>query len=104
MGAWIETSEQRLLSPKTAVAPLVGAWIETTKVLLKTLMRLVAPLVGAWIETVVKANESNADAKSHPSWVRGLKLEHDVRSLNYNQSHPSWVRGLKLKSYENYQI
>ncbi len=32
---------------------------------------------------------------SHPSWVRGLKLEHVVVSQNYSQSHPSWVRGLK---------
>ena len=33
----------------------------------------VAPLVGAWIETSQsKANEMNY--KSHPSWVRGLKL------------------------------
>ena len=102
MGAWIETSEQRLLSPKTAVAPLVGAWIETTKVLLKTLMRLVAPLVGAWIETVVKANESNADAKSHPSWVRGLKLAGFVLFCMRSKVAPlvgAWIETISLKRY-----
>ena len=33
---------------------------------------------------------------SHPTWVRGLKLEKfwDIRS-NF-RSHPTWVRGLKL--------
>ena len=33
--------------------------------------------------------------RSHPTWVRGLKLapQHSVKRLR--QSHPTWVRGLK---------
>ena len=33
----------------------------------------VAPRVGAWIETFISADTS-APCKSHPEWVRGLKL------------------------------
>ena len=33
----------------------------------------VAPYVGAWIETAESLASAN-DAKSHPMWVRGLKL------------------------------
>ena len=32
---------------------------------------------------------------SHPSWVRGLKLEQMSGKSMKNKSHPSWVRGLK---------
>ena len=32
---------------------------------------------------------------SHPSWVRGLKLDAATTKRNLNKSHPSWVRGLK---------
>ena len=33
---------------------------------------------------------------SHPTWVRGLKLD-PYRGTKYeNESHPTWVRGLKL--------
>ena len=34
--------------------------------------------------------------KSHPVWVRGLKLFVHNSNFNYNaKSHPVWVRGLK---------
>ena len=55
------------------VAPYVGAWIETIKVNTKQLVRLVAPYVGAWIETQ-HSREKPRDRRSHPMWVRGLKL------------------------------
>ena len=55
---------------------------------------VVAPLVGAWIETFVRC-ACLFSAASHPSWVRGLKLEADVSGRSERMSHPSWVRGLK---------
>ena len=33
---------------------------------------------------------------SHPTWVRGLKLELDKQNKEFSVSHPTWVRGLKL--------
>ena len=33
--------------------------------------------------------------KSHPSWVRGLKLHYWRVRYTVSPSHPSWVRGLK---------
>ena len=33
--------------------------------------------------------------KSHPEWVRGLKLEIISSYLSTKMSHPEWVRGLK---------
>ena len=34
---------------------------------------------------------------SHPTWVRGLKLEYEGEPRPCSQSHPTWVRGLKQK-------
>ena len=54
----------------------------------------VAPYVGAWIET--KRRFANvATSKSHPTWVRGLKLEPIQGYASGTESHPTWVRGLK---------
>ena len=36
----------------------------------------VAPYVGAWIETTFVDDETGYEV-SHPTWVRGLKLEND---------------------------
>ena len=36
--------------------------------------RKVAPYVGAWIETEAKRMANYVYNKSHPTWVRGLKL------------------------------
>ena len=51
MGAWIETSTLRKMLNDEDVAPYVGAWIETKN------------RVTRW-----------TFGKSHPMWVRGLKL------------------------------
>ena len=98
MGAWIETYEEYRRLKGKDVAPYVGAWIETNNEL-KILKNLL----------------------SHPTWVRGLKLQRN-RCINRTcrvapyvgawietrgfslvdwgkiRSHPTWVRGLKLKS------
>ena len=34
--------------------------------------------------------------RSHPTWVRGLKLIENLFSQMIIESHPTWVRGLKL--------
>ena len=34
---------------------------------------------------------------SHPTWVRGLKLEDSQREVSRLTSHPTWVRGLKAR-------
>ena len=40
---------------------------------------------------------------SHPTWVRGLKLRGDNRSVDEDkESHPTWVRGLKLWEKSTY--
>ena len=51
MGAWIETKVRVRILLVVSVAPRVGAWIETHTVLFFVSLR-----------------------KSHPVWVRGLKL------------------------------
>ena len=35
--------------------------------------------------------------RSHPTWVRGLKLHLGPILKLYLVSHPTWVRGLKLE-------
>ena len=55
------------------VAPYVGAWIETYPARIRMLTYHVAPYVGAWIETPGCSPTQEA-WKSHPTWVRGLKL------------------------------
>ena len=87
------------------VAPYVGAWIETCCNLFSHCCVFVAPYVGAWIETyAVRATFESL--KSHPMWVRGLKLScssydrvkqkvapyvgawiETTRTLKLNQSH-----------------
>ena len=56
-----------------SVAPYVGAWIETIIAVSSFGMSQVAPYVGAWIETPYFEIFLNL-TKSHPMWVRGLKL------------------------------
>ena len=55
----------------------------------------VAPRVGAWIETLLGCYHRRRQ-KSHPEWVRGLKLEKSEIESRSSESHPEWVRGLKL--------
>ena len=38
-----------------------------------------------------------AKAESHPTWVRGLKLKSEEKSVIMRPSHPTWVRGLKFE-------
>ena len=51
--------------------------------------------MGAWIETHQATKDQNS-YKSHPTWVRGLKLSRSKILINKRMSHPTWVRGLKL--------
>ena len=117
VGAWIETLIDLMpthVSPP--VAPRVGAWIETFTSSLVQPMECVAPRVGAWIETRI-GPDSIHRGRSHPVWVRGLKLVvGNIEVVNLGvaprvgawietrpgrisgartKSHPVWVRGLK---------
>ena len=62
------------------VAPYVGAWIETWMAVFITSFRFVAPYVGAWIETGRQPLAFRYE-RSHPTWVRGLKLQQIYRTL-----------------------
>ena len=77
------------------VAPHVGAWIETYWILLYGFGSWVAPHVGAWIETKAGKRRITSKRKSHPTWVRGLKLAALYTFVILVLSHPTWVRGLK---------
>ena len=55
----------------------MGAWIETIKNAFSADNSYVAPYMGAWIETLFLGNVGKI-VKSHPIWVRGLKLCHKV--------------------------
>ena len=59
------------------------------------MLRIVAPHVGAWIETRQGENLCFR-RRSHPMWVRGLKLLLKKYNNFVGMSHPMWVRGLKL--------
>ncbi len=95
MGAWIETQHLKgeaadiqshptwvrglkLRNGKTQkdgniVASYMGAWIETANGSNNKIQIRVASYMGAWIET--EYHESTGHKKkSHPTWVRGLKL------------------------------
>ena len=50
--------------------------------------------MGAWIE-ITTGDAELVDTRSHPTWVRGLKLRSPVNCWIGNTSHPTWVRGLK---------
>ena len=58
--------------------------------------------MGAWIETVISDGKIN-NAKSHPVWVRGLKLLYGDVGDGQKVSHPVWVRGLKQIYYVLHQ-
>ena len=72
----------------------MGAWIETLGAPIASLSIDVAPYVGAWIETA-SVGGMQGIAKSHPMWVRGLKLHLLTQNVFVTLSHPMWVRGLK---------
>ena len=73
---WVRGLKPTLLyvsSLHTKVAPYVGAWIETDTLKNMLPSYVVAPYVGAWIETY-EVFLRYPGSKSHPTWVRGLKL------------------------------
>ena len=95
VGAWIETWRAFIRVSICDVAPHVGAWIETLAMSDWTEVNAVAPHVGAWIETIIGQRISKWVAKSHPTWVRGLKRKAMATKTKFGMSHPTWVRGLK---------
>ena len=78
MGAWIEIYTQLADEfVRNSVAPYMGAWIEINWHLLQCILNAsVAPYMGAWIEIVYKCWYWHDCRRSHPTWVRGLKLTH----------------------------
>ena len=72
----------------------MGAWIEISSLPQSRERRCVAPHVGAWIE-IRRSAPSISLAKSHPTWVRGLKFYYQPQLPLKARSHPTWVRGLK---------
>ena len=99
MGAWIEMPVGIHLRMPVLVAPHMGAWIEILSPLVKPSCIFVAPHMGAWIE-MDKSCSLNQTEKSHPTWVRGLKLTTTNINFCMIESHPTWVRGLKYKEGE----
>ena len=73
VGAWIETEISSIHNNPFWVASYVGAWIETHISPIRFLPHHVASYVGAWIETP-SSNLMRLARRSHPMWVRGLKL------------------------------
>ncbi|WP_410523187.1 hypothetical protein [Phocaeicola dorei] len=54
--------------------------------------------MGVWIETF-DFDKSTGKARSHPTWVCGLKPTGFVISVIDTKSHPTWVCGLKPAGY-----
>ena len=76
------------------VAPYVGAWIETTVISYSLKLSIVAPYVGAWIETSHPTSWCRNHHKSHPTWVRGLKLAHYMEKSSLDHVAPyvgAWI-------------
>ena len=69
----LKPSDFNINTVTNTVAPRVGAWIETLCKTIPLPSCMVAPRVGAWIETFEQTN-TRIFARSHPVWVRGLKL------------------------------
>ena len=88
-------SQRRGVPRPERVAPHVGAWIEIEAPSERRQTYGVAPHVGAWIE-IRPMTRSGIQGKSHPTWVRGLKLTLDGLTGVNPVSHPTWVRGLKF--------
>ena len=42
---------------------------------------MVAPYMGAWIEIILVMLRLQVHHRSHPTWVRGLKLDNHIRYL-----------------------
>ena len=77
------------------VAPHAGAWIETVCLITGCSLAVwVAPHAGAWIETS-HSRLIATTRRSHPTRVRGLKLDAAAIHVIKRASHPTRVRGLK---------
>ena len=76
------------------VASRVGAWIETNPLRLQAIVRKSHP---EWVRGLKLDNcmGSGTTAMSHPEWVRGLKQPYRITVKRDIMSHPEWVRGLK---------
>ena len=72
VGVWIETYVSRIVNSGHSVTPFVGVWIETLGRCRTHPAHHVTPFVGVWIETCHRIY-GRYHAKSHPSWVCGLK-------------------------------
>ena len=96
MGAWIETLWKFGVATSERVASYVGAWIETSIFLNQKTLTTVASYVGAWIETSLNGqNKIDTHVASYVgAWIETFKLDKIAKTL---KSHPMWVRGLKLK-------
>ena len=70
---WNSDNDRKNL--RETVTPCVGVWIETLFSCFLVIYGYVTPCVGVWIETI-SADRPNANAKSHPAWVCGLKQHH----------------------------
>ena len=99
---WVRGLKPTLLRStvrQRCVAPHVGAWIETFKILRDFKNYIVAPHVGAWIETL-RPDNGGILPKSHPMWVRGLKLGNNTRRYNKGEVAPhvgAWIETTLVK-------
>ncbi len=57
------------------VASYVDAWIESLMNNLKRAHVVVASYVDAWIESLELLCNQSAQRQSHPTWMRGLKVD-----------------------------
>ena len=76
----------------------MGAWIETVTRNNSTRFYQVAPRVGAWIETAYSLT-SRLRIKSHPVWVRGLKLNNNLEEGQSTTVAPrvgAWIETFTL--------
>ena len=98
VGAWIETFCANSIIPKLTVAPRVGAWIETlNRTNIGDNTAIVAPRVGAWIETLNRTNIGDNTAIVAPRVGAWIETKAQFLKASKQKSHPVWVRGLKLQ-------
>ena len=97
MGAWIETAVAGVVSGVKSVAPYVGAWIETDP---NKGIKTQYKSHPTWVRglKLLSICYEISNLRSHPTWVRGLKPNGVRKSCFSSRSHPTWVRGLKQKS------
>ena len=83
----------KAISTTADVAPFAGAWIEINKTKETKHDKNVAPFAGAWIEISTSIIES-PQVVSHPSRVRGLKLDSHARIQSMGSVAPfagAWI-------------